>query len=218
MPKSKQRQIFVVDYDSSWPVTFVSLRTPILESLRGISLAVEHVGSTSVPGLAAKPIIDIDAIIPSRAAMPAAIERLAALGYVHSGNLGIEDREAFGSPPGLPAHNLYACVQGSTALANHLTVRDCLRRNPSVAVAYGRLKKQLADQFPTDIESYIAGKTDFLLDVLQSAGFANAALRQISIANRQTSSSTLEAAPRQHEGPDATANACPTPLSKDAEG
>jgi GrpB-like predicted nucleotidyltransferase (UPF0157 family) len=76
-------------------------------------------------------------------------------------------------------------VQDSTALANHLAVRDCLRRNPAAAAAYGRLKKQLAEQFPTDIEGYIAGKTDFLLEILRSAGFPDVALLTIRDANRR---------------------------------
>jgi GrpB-like predicted nucleotidyltransferase (UPF0157 family) len=185
MPKPSQRNVLVVDYDSSWPLTFATLQAPIWEALRSIALSVEHVGSTSVPGLAAKPMIDIDVVIPSHAEMPATIEKLAALGYVHSGNLGIEDREAFRSPAGLPAHHLYACVQGSAALANHLAVRGCLRRNPAAAAAYGQLKKRLADQFPTDVESYIAGKTDFLLELLRSAGFPEAVLQTIRDVNRK---------------------------------
>jgi GrpB-like predicted nucleotidyltransferase (UPF0157 family) len=183
MPKLSQRKVLVVDYDSSWPVTFATLQAPTWDALRDIAVSVEHVGSTSVPGLAARPIIDIDVIVPSRAQMPAAIESLAALGYLHSGNLGIEDREAFKSPAGLPAHHLYACVQGSAALTNHLTIRDCLRRNPAAAAAYGEIKKQLAEQFPTDIDRYIEGKTDFLLEVLRSAGFHDAVLRTIRDAN-----------------------------------
>ena len=122
-------------------------------------------GHRSFRGARPKPIIDIDVVIASRADMTAAIDRLAALGYVHSGDLGIEGREAFESP----AHHLYVCVQGGIALANHLAVRDCLRRNPAKAREYGELKKQLAKQFPTDRESYVAGKTDFLLGVLRSA-------------------------------------------------
>jgi GrpB-like predicted nucleotidyltransferase (UPF0157 family) len=184
---------------SSWTttlrgrLTFASLQAPIWEVLQGIALSVEHVGSTSVPGLAAKPIIDIDVVVPSRAQIPATVERLAAIGYVHSGDLGIEDRgsriedrEAFKSPVGLPVHHLCACVQGCTALANHLTLREYLRRNPVTAAAYGRLKKKLAEQFPTDIESYIAGKTDFLLEVLRGAGFPETALLAVRNANRKT--------------------------------
>ncbi|HEV7609852.1 MAG TPA: GrpB family protein [Steroidobacteraceae bacterium] len=181
---TNQRNILVVDYDPSWPLTFAALRAPIWQALADIALSVEHVGSTSIPGLAAKPIIDIDAIIASRADMSAAVERLAALGYAHSGTLGIEGREAFESPAG-PAHHLYVCVQGDIALANHLAIRDCLRRNPARALAYGQLKKQLARQFPADAESYVAGKTDFLVDVLRTAGFPDAALETIRESNRR---------------------------------
>ncbi len=146
-------------------MAFADLHARIEPALRGIALAIEHVGSTSVPGLAAKPIIDIDAVIPSPTEMPAAIDRLAALGYVHSGNLGIAGREAFESPAALPAHHLYVCLKGGSALRNHLAVRDYLRRNPAAAAAYGRLKIQLAEQFPYDIESYLAAKTDFLTTI-----------------------------------------------------
>jgi GrpB-like predicted nucleotidyltransferase (UPF0157 family) len=185
MPKPSQPRVLVADYDSSWPLTFAALQLPIWEALRGIALSVEHVGSTSVPGLAAKPIIDIDAIVPSRADMPAAIGRLSALGYVHCGNLGLEDREAFENPAGLAPHHLYACVQGSVALVNHLALRDCLRRDPSAAAAYGQLKKQLAEQFPTDVEGYMSGKTEFLLDLLRSAGVPETDLLTIRYANRR---------------------------------
>jgi GrpB-like predicted nucleotidyltransferase (UPF0157 family) len=185
MPRPGQRKVLVVEYDSSWPLTFAALRLPIWDALRGVALSVEHVGSTSVPGLAAKPIIDIDAVVPSRADMPATIERLAALGYVHCGNLGIEDREAFDNPAGLPAHHLYACVQGSIALANHLLLRDCLRRDPSAAAAYGQLKRRLAEQFPTDVEGYVSGKTEVLLDLLRRAGVPDTDLLAIRHANRR---------------------------------
>ena len=178
-----QRNVFVVDYDASWPLTFATLRAPIWEALQGIALSVEHVGSTSVPGLAAKPIIDIDVVVPSRAEISATVERLADLSYVHSGDLGIEDREAFKSPVGLPAHHLYACVQGCVALENHLTLREYLRRNPPTAAAYGQLKKKLAEQFPADIESYVAGKTDFLVEVLRGAGLPEAVLLTVRNAN-----------------------------------
>jgi GrpB-like predicted nucleotidyltransferase (UPF0157 family) len=166
-------------------LTFATLQVPIRDAVQGIALAVEHVGSTAVPGLAAKPIIDIDVVVPSQAEMPAIIQRLATLGYVHCGNFGIEDREAFQSPTGLPKHHLYACIQGSAALANHLAVRDCLRRNPVAAAAYVDLKRQLAAQFPTDIEKYVAGKTEFLLQLLRSEGFSDAVLETISDANRR---------------------------------
>ena len=170
MTQRSPRTIVVVDYDPSWPLTFGSLRAPLWDAVRDVALAVEHVGSTAVPGLAAKPIIDIDVIVSARAETRAAVDRLAAVGYVHQGTLGIEGREAFESPAGLPAHHLYVCVQGSAALINHLTLRDYLRGHPDRAAAYGHLKKQLAAQFPTDIDKYVAGKTDFVLATLRAAG------------------------------------------------
>jgi GrpB-like predicted nucleotidyltransferase (UPF0157 family) len=185
MPKPSQRTVLVVDYDSTWPLTFATLQAPISEALRGIALSVEHVGSTSVPGLAAKPIIDIDAIVPSRTEIPLAIERLASLGYVHRGNLGVEDRDAFASPKGLPAHNLYVCVNGAVALTNHLAIRNSLRRDPMAVTRYGQLKKQLAENFPTDIEGYIEGKTDFLVEMLRSAGLSDTDLQTIRDVNRK---------------------------------
>lgn len=182
---TSRRKILVVDYDSTWPVAFETLRAPISDALRGIAISVEHVGSTSVPGLAAKPIIDIDVIVPSRAEVPLAIERLASLGYRHQGNLGIEDRDAFENPEGLPAHHLYVCVNGSAALLNHLAIRDSLRRDPAAVTRYGQLKKRLAAQFPSDIESYIEGKTDFLTDILRSARLGAADLETIRHVNRK---------------------------------
>lgn len=161
------------------------LAAPIRAALHGIAVSVEHIGSTSVPGLAAKPIIDIDVVVASRASIAAVIERLQPMGYVSRGNLGIGDREAFESPADLPAHHLYACVHGSVALANHLAVRDFLRRNPVTRAAYGQLKKQLAGQFPEDVANYLAGKTDFLLEVLRGAGLSAAVLRALRDANRR---------------------------------
>jgi len=182
---TSQRKILVVDYDPAWPATFATFQSPISEALRGIALSVEHVGSTSVRGLAAKPIIDIDVIVPSRAKVPVAIEKLASLGYIHLGNLGVEDREAFENPPGMPAHHLYVCVNGAAALLNHLAIRDCLRRDPTAVTRYSQLKKQLAAQFPTDIGSYIEGKTDFLLEILRGAGFCDDELQTIRDVNRK---------------------------------
>lgn len=182
MTKSR-RSVIVVDYDPSWPDTFAALRQDVWPAVSHIALSIEHVGSTAVPGLAAKPVIDMDIIVASHAEVPQAIARLGTLGYVHRGNLGIEDREAFANPQGRPAHNLYVCIQGRSALANHLALRDFLRRNPAAAAEYGLLKKHLAAQFPMDIDSYIAGKTDYIITVLRNVGFPEPQLQAIRDAN-----------------------------------
>jgi len=161
------------------------LRSRILDALGSVVDSIEHVGSTSVPGLAAKPTIDMDVVVLSAADLPLTIERLAALGYQHLGNLGIEGREAFESPSGRLAHHLYVCIRGSVALTNHLTVRDYLRQNSDAAAKYGLLKRRLAKQYPTDATQYVEGKTDFLLGVLREAGLPADALREIGDANRR---------------------------------
>jgi GrpB-like predicted nucleotidyltransferase (UPF0157 family) len=165
-----QGSIQVVDYNAEWPHQFGELRERIWPSVRDIALAVEHVGSTSVPGLAAKPVIDLDVVIPSRNEISSIVTRLDALGYRHLGNLGIEDREVFSTPENRPAHNLYVCPRDSVALRNHITFRDYLRVHPSDAMAYSMLKKQLAASFAHDIDSYVHGKTDFILACLVQTG------------------------------------------------
>jgi GrpB-like predicted nucleotidyltransferase (UPF0157 family) len=183
-------KVWVVDYDAAWPTTFVALRRPIWEAVRNAALAIEHVGSTAVPGLAAKPVIDMDIVVQSHSALRTVIERLAALGYAHRGNLGIEGREAFACPPGSPPHHLYACVAGSTALRNHLHVRDWLRSHPQTAAAYGALKKELAARFRDDVDAYVEGKTRFLLEILREGGFAAAELAAIAAANEKDGAPT----------------------------
>ena len=163
----KQSTIRVVDYDPIWSDRFKALRSHLLPVIQDIAMAVEHVGSTAVLGLAAKPIIDVDIVVRDRTYLLTAIDRLATLGYIHRGNLGIEGREAFAAPPDAVAHHLYVCLFDSPALKNHLVVRDYLRRYPEIAKAYGNLKKQLARTFSHDIEKYIDGKTDFILKILQ---------------------------------------------------
>lgn len=179
------RNVVVVDYDPAWPSLFERLRERVWPAVADVAVSVEHVGSTSVPGLAAKPVIDVSIVVPTRVEVPLAVARLAPLGYVHRGDLGVEDREAFGSPPDLASHNLYVCVEGGLGLENQLAVRDHLRANPEAARAYGALKKNLARRFPYDIEGYVDGKTDFVLDVLRAAGLSPERVEAIERANRK---------------------------------
>ncbi|HEX2865027.1 MAG TPA: GrpB family protein [Deinococcales bacterium] len=179
------RTIQVVPHDPAWPRTFERLREPIAAALAGLPATVEHVGSTSVPGLAAKPVIDIDVIAP-HAALPEVVERLEGLGYVHRGNLGIEGREAFQAPDGLPEHHLYACRAGSLAVHNHLALRDFLRGHPDRAREYGELKVRLAADHPHDIDAYIEGKTALIVSVLAECGLNPDDLGEVEAANRRS--------------------------------
>jgi GrpB-like predicted nucleotidyltransferase (UPF0157 family) len=185
------RTIAVVDYDPGWPEAFERLRSHVWAVLSDVAVGIEHVGSTAVPGLAAKRVIDIDIVVRDDVGVRSAIGRLATLGYVHKGNLGIEGREAFANPPTeLPEHNLYVCPAGSVPLGNHIAVRDYLRAHPGTAQRYGELKKQLATTFRHDIGSYIDGKTAFILEILRGAGFSDVQLAAIQHANKRGIEST----------------------------
>lgn len=131
--------IQVAEADPRWPELFAELRDRLWPRLADLALTIEHVGSTSVAGLAAKPVLDVDIVLGSRAELPAMIARLAGLGYTHRGDLGIADREAFRASVNQPPHHLYVCPPDSLALRNHLTLRDHLRAHAADRQAYARL-------------------------------------------------------------------------------
>lgn len=174
--------VIVVDYDPNWPRLFESLRAVIWTAVSDVAISIEHIGSTAVPGLAAKPLIDLDVVVPEPQ-VSLGIARLAALGYEHQGDQGVPQREAFRRPPGTPPHHLYLCPSSSLALANHLAVREHLRANPFEAQAYGALKKRLALDFRDDIDGYVEAKTAFLTALLRKRGFPDASLAQIERIN-----------------------------------
>lgn len=184
-PGATKRRINVVDYDPAWPQLFEQLHRRIWPVVEKSALSLEHVGSTAVPGLAAKPIVDLSIVVRDRSAVPLLIAALAALQYVHRGNLGVEDREAFDSAPHLAAHHLYLCIERGLGLENQLAVRDYLRSHPDAAREYGALKKRLARRFPYDIERYVEGKTDFILSILRAAGVPPDRVERIERANRR---------------------------------
>jgi len=178
------RPVVVVDYDPAWPGDFERLAQTARAALGDLALRIEHVGSTSVPGLAAKPVIDVSAVVRSERDVRAAIERLGTIGYRHQGNLGVEGREAFAAPGGdLPVHNLYVCYEGSVGLVNQVAVRNYLREHPETAAAYAALKKELAQRFPNNIDGYVDGKTDFVLGVLRASGLPRETIAAIANAN-----------------------------------
>lgn len=178
------KRVEVVQYDPEWPELFAQLRERLLGSIGQAVLTIEHIGSTAVPGLATKPVIDLDVVIENQEAAAEVTAGLEALGYTHRGNLGIEGREAFRRPPGTAAHHLYLCERGSLPLRNHLAIRDYLRANPAAAQEYGELKQTLAARYPTDIDAYMRGKAPFLLNVLSMCGMQTRELDQIAAENQ----------------------------------
>lgn len=159
----------MVEYDPSWPETFQRLRDQIASALGDLAVRIEHVGSTAVPGLAAKPIVDMDVVVASRAEVPAAIERLAPLGYLHQGDMGIAGREAFLAPWDAPRHHLYLCASDNVQLQLHLQLRNYLRTHPAAAQEYAALKRTLAERYEHDREAYTEAKTAMVEDLLGRA-------------------------------------------------
>jgi GrpB-like predicted nucleotidyltransferase (UPF0157 family) len=161
--------VVIADYDAGWPALFECLAEPVRAAVASLGARVEHVGSTSVPGLAAKPLIDIDVVVPSPADVPEAIERLRALGYVYQGDKGITGREAFLWPAGAPVHHLYVVVEGGDPYTSRIRFRDRLRRDRGMAEEYGALKRRLADEHGADRLGYTDAKTAFITAALQAA-------------------------------------------------
>ncbi len=188
-----QQNIEICEYTPAWALEFERLREIYARHLQGLAFGIEHVGSTSVLGLAAKPIIDIDIIIEQSDRLPEIAQRLAALGYTHQGDWGIVGREVFRPTSPLAPdegnniqplrHNLYVCLLHSISLRNHLTLRDTLRKDPEKRAAYAELKKQIAAQ-TNNISLYVEAKTAFITDILRQAGFGDEALSSIIEANK----------------------------------
>jgi D-alanyl-D-alanine dipeptidase len=163
-------------YNSAWPYQFEEISAVLRQTLGSLVSGIEHVGSTSIPEMRAKPILDIDIVVESDDAMKQVITALDGFGYEHQGNLGIEGREAFRPkreaeislepPHSWPRHNLYAFVQDSSELNRHIAFRDCLRTDRYMAKEYAQLKANLAARHPWDRTRYSDGKTPFIEGIL----------------------------------------------------
>jgi GrpB-like predicted nucleotidyltransferase (UPF0157 family) len=163
--------VSVEPYNHIWKIEFHKIRQMLEASIGDLIIAVEHVGSTAVEGLAAKPILDIDVVMESYAVFPAIRERLAAIGFVHEGDLGLAGREAFKRTfvdEFMPYH-LYVCPKDSRELHRHIAFRDYLRCHPGDVKAYGDLKSQLAESHRTDIGGYMQGKAALVAEIFVKA-------------------------------------------------
>ena len=167
--------IVIVPYDSAWPGQFAAEAARIRQSFGELARRIEHVGSTSVPGLAAKPVIDIQVSVPALEPRELHRTRLNELGYTHF-PLGEFDRvyPFFKRPAGWPSsHHVHLCVEGSNEERDHLAFRDYLRRHPEIAAEYASLKRSLAaSQDGLTLESqehYSLAKTEFVRRVLGMA-------------------------------------------------
>ena len=162
----------VVSYDEAWKSAFEEIKTEIEAAIADLIVGIEHVGSTSVEGMSAKPCIDVDVIIKDYSVFDAVVSKLASIEYIHEGNLGIKDREAFKytDKPHLMTHHLYVCPQNSEELRRHITFRDFLRSNAEAARKYSSVKETAAELFPNDIDKYIEYKSPCIEELYKQCG------------------------------------------------
>ena len=163
------RPILVVDYDRQWPILFEQEKQRIIAGLINRLLMVEHIGSTAVPGLAAKPVIDIGVGIRSFADSPALIPCIERLGYVYEPTLEqlLPERRFFWKgTPTVHTYYLHLAEVDNPVLRRPLQFRDYLRKHPGTAAEYGALKEELAKRCGQDIEAYVSGKTEFVENVM----------------------------------------------------
>jgi len=175
--------IEIVPYDPSWPVAFLKEARDIRTKFGGLAVRVDHVGSTSVPNLAAKPVVDIQASVASLAPRAPLHAIMRDLGYTHI-DLGAFDvvYPFFKKPAAWPStHHVHLCSTGSEQERVHLAFRDYLRAHPDVAAEYSALKHQLATAFDgttlASQEGYSLAKTEFVASVLERAFSENFPLR-----------------------------------------
>jgi GrpB-like predicted nucleotidyltransferase (UPF0157 family) len=156
--------LVLVDYCPDWPGWFDRLRARIAAALEGKIVALHHIGSTSIPGLAAKPIIDMDIVIEDYDRLPGVEAGLGGLGYRNGGDQGITDRLAFKrndayAPHGEPPvewieHHLYVCPMWSRELSRHLSFRDYLRQDQAARDEYARIKREIEIEVAGDGKKY----------------------------------------------------------------
>ncbi len=164
-------EIVVVDYDPRWPEWFERTRTYVWPAVKELALRIDHVGSTSVPGLAAKPIIDMDIVVADVSRVRRVIDALRALRYRWVGDLGVEGREAFeaSGQVDLPPHHLYLVVECSKAHLDHVLLRDLLRADPEACRQYGELKRANVSLAQGDMDVYVAAKARLVAELLTRA-------------------------------------------------
>jgi GrpB-like predicted nucleotidyltransferase (UPF0157 family)/mannose-6-phosphate isomerase-like protein (cupin superfamily) len=168
---SVTQDIVVNDYDPAWPGWFDTVCRHVWPAIADVAVRIDHVGSTAVPGLAAKPIIDMDIVVASDDDVTSVIERLATIGYRWRGDLGVVGREAFTAvcDEGLPPHHLYLVVENNKSHLDHWLLRELLRDDAEARDRYAALKRRNARLADKDMDVYIAAKATLVAELLTRA-------------------------------------------------
>jgi GrpB-like predicted nucleotidyltransferase (UPF0157 family) len=158
------KKVRVVPHDPNWRVEFEAEKAAVADALEPNALAIHHIGSTSITGIYAKPVIDILVEVSDIADVDANSAALVSLGYEAVGEFGIPGRRYFRKDDvqGDRTHQIHAFETGSDQITRHLAFRDYMLDHPDEAQEYSKLKRRLADLHPDDAEAYMDGKDDFI--------------------------------------------------------
>jgi len=157
-------EVCVVPHDSNWREAFDSEAANIRKALNSIQLEIHHIGSTAIPGIYAKPVIDLLVVVPNLKSLDAGKERMVSIGYEPMGECGIPGRRYFrkNGINGMRTHNVHAFEQGTLGVRRHLAFRDYLICHPKIAEEYSLLKQQLAISCRNSLVDYMDGKNHFI--------------------------------------------------------
>jgi len=159
------RIVEVVPYDSAWSAMFSEEDARLRQALGEIILDVHHIGSTAIPGMWAKPTIDMVVVVRDIEEVDDHNESMSAIGYVAMGEYGIPGRRFFVKGVDRRTHHVHTFQTGSPEIARHILFRDFMIAHPLEAAEYANLKRGLAAHFKSDIDSYCQGKDSFIRDI-----------------------------------------------------
>lgn len=164
----KRNTVLLSAHFEEWRQLFQQAYAELALQLKPWALDIQHIGSTSIKGTIAKPIIDIGVLIPNMDVFQECHDELIRLGYIYRGDAGQQGGHVFvkDSKPDVRIHNLHLIEVSDPQWNNYIRFRDYLNAHPDVAQAYADLKQKLAAQFPNDRGAYTAGKTEFVQQVL----------------------------------------------------
>jgi GrpB-like predicted nucleotidyltransferase (UPF0157 family) len=164
------RNIVIVTYDPCWPARFAEESALISGVFAACMIGIHHIGSTAVPGLPAKPIIDMLLVVENIVDVDRRNDEMMRLGYEAKGEMGISGRRYFTKGKDeARTHHLHTFESNNPAVEKHVDFRDYLIEHPEEAENYGKLKKELSEKHRNDIESYMAGKDPFIKEILARA-------------------------------------------------
>jgi GrpB-like predicted nucleotidyltransferase (UPF0157 family) len=189
-------KVTLESYNPEWPLKFREVHEQLSSILKDVPIiSIEHVGSTSIPSMKAKPVLDIDIITPA-SSLEAASKALSDAGYTGCGEMGIPGRFVFRQPGygirdvayGMGVHgelrrNTYVVIEGCTALRNHLDVRRVLLEDQELREEYARVKSNMEGMEFEKIDQYVFGKTQVLCKILRKAGWSEEELQSVMEAN-----------------------------------